>query len=165
MDLLLFIEQKFWMPAMCTCLGAVVVIRGFDVAEMNNSWSLLLRNSYGAGWKPIHRWKVKIKRRSCLPWLWTAHCGEWEERGPQNGSMALPCLRPSMNLRLLQYQAVRSPIYYALCHCCSLCLKCFLPYLSGKLFFILQNSDWWLLTLGILVWVPILVFWPHLKPQ
>lgn len=153
-----FLSKKYWMNTMCTCLGVVVVIWGLDIAEMNNSWSLLQRNSYGAGWNPIHKWTVKIKRWSCLPWLWTAGCGEWEERGPKQDSMALPCLYPSMKLRLQQNQAVRSQIYYVPWHCSSLCQKCFLPYLSGKLFFILQYS-------GFLVWVPILVFWSHVIPQ
>lgn len=129
------------------------------------SWCLLLRNSFGVGRKPICKWIIKVQEEKLPP---SAVNSRLWGRGEKGTQMAWFCPAYSvLRSGCSSSPSLSGPKHYvASCRCCSLCLKCFLPFLvNSSSSFKTQLSDH--LTLGILLLGPGSVFlpcWPHSKP-
>lgn len=113
------LEHLLWF----TSLGALGT-------EMSNSWFLLLRNSYGAGRKSICKWIMKIQEEKLPPSAVNSKLWGMGGKGTQTRwlGFALPTYSLLWSLYSIR-TSLSSPKYTIVvsCHCCSLCLKCFLP--------------------------------------
>lgn len=96
--------------------------------EMNNSWFLLLRTSYGVGDPYVNeKWQMQEVKP------WAAGCGEWEEGEPKQGGLVLPCLPMKFILQWSQSAG-------SLVHCCFLPLLFSLPEMFPPLICLLISS-------------------------